>query len=57
LPHKAVCYIVRQVGNSEMDIEEEFLQEHYIKMPRTILRYAFEKIPEKSMKMYLKGEV
>ena len=49
--------MLREVGNREMDIEEEFLQEHYIKMPRTILRYAFEKIPEKSMKMYLKGEV
>jgi len=45
------------VNDKEIEIEEEFLQEHYMKMPRTMLRYAIEKFPETRRKMYLRGEV
>ena len=49
--------MLREVGKREIEIEEEFLQKHYLKMPRTMLRYAIEKSPETRRKMYLKGEV
>ena len=49
--------MLREVGNRDMYNEEEFLQEHYIKMPRTMLRYAIEKFAETIRKMYLRGEV
>jgi 3-methyladenine DNA glycosylase AlkD len=57
LIHKAVGWMLRETGKKSIKAEKEFLKPRYKKMPRTMLRYAIEKFPEKERKRYLKGLV
>ena len=54
LIHKAVGWMLREVGKRDQTAEEEFLKKYYKTMPRTMLRYAIEKFDNEKKKFYMK---
>ena len=54
LMHKAVGWMLREVGKKDLEALRDFLSDHATQMPRTALRYAIERLDETERQMWLK---
>jgi 3-methyladenine DNA glycosylase AlkD len=57
LLHKATGWMLREVGKRDIEALEGFLKRHHRVMPRTMLRYAIERFPERKRKAFLHGTI
>ena len=54
LIHKAVGWMLREIGKRDIGEEERFLKKYHKIMPRTMLRYAIERFDDKKRAFYMK---
>ncbi len=57
LIHKAAGWALREVGKHDFNVLNDFLARYYCRMPRTMLRYAIERFPQKMRLSYLRGKI
>lgn len=55
LIHKAAGWMLREVGKRDAAALHGFLAKHCTRMPRTMLRYAIERLPPRQRQAYLEG--
>ncbi|MBD5291881.1 MAG: DNA alkylation repair protein [Bacteroides sp.] len=54
LIHKAVGWMLREMGKRDVEALNDYLDTHYSEMSRTTLRYAIEKLPENQRQFWLR---
>jgi len=57
LIHKAVGWMIREVGKKDPEAEKKYLENRYKKMPRTMLRYAIEKFDHDLRQQYMQYKI